>query len=591
MGSVPLKYARRRADDPGVASAPSTKTPRSPAAGQAVVTGEVSGIPVVWQHRPGPLVAAVGFRVGRADEPLARGGVTHLVEHLALSGIGDVLWDYNGWVNGSTTWFGFRGRPDELGAFLARLQQGLTDLPVDRLDAEIGVLGAEDARRPGSIAGRCLGYWFGSVGWGTLEYPEYGLNRMDEERAQAWCANRFGRDNAVLWMTGQPPGDAALELPAVAFHAEPEAQPQPFRVGPTTWLTHQQRVTAISYLAPRTDDTLRAATILQSRLRALLRGREGLSYDIGLSVDPLDVATAHVLLTADGTSPDIVGIIEEAIGELVDDGPTEEELIHQQAAYLRAAEDDASLPSRLGGLAHERLCGWPTRDVPTRFDLDDDTAPQVIESIEAAVAGALVLVPPGVAVPSSFAVPAPEPRARTLEGRTFKLLHPDYGGPQHRLVIGAAGVTDINGAQRVTVAVEDVTAALLWPDGSRALIASDGTMVSFDPALWSGPRSALRSLDTALPTEVSVPMAAILRAPRPKGSFVASTARTSLLVFGGLVLWLFTIIMWAGVFSGAPDANNNPIGPLIYTGLSVVVTLSLRDRVRILWTSRRPPAG
>ncbi len=74
-----------------------------------------------------------------------------------MSGIGDVLYDYNGWVNGSTTWFGFRGRPDELGEFFGRIQHGLTDLPVDRLDAEIGVLGAEDARRPGSIAGRCLG--------------------------------------------------------------------------------------------------------------------------------------------------------------------------------------------------------------------------------------------------------------------------------------------------------------------------------------------------------------------------------------------------------------------------------------------------
>ena len=51
---------------------------------------------------------------------------------------------------------------------------------------------------------------------------------------------------------------------------------------------------------------------------------------------------ADVLFTADGTSPEIVGIVEEAIGAIVDDGPTEEELVHQQAAYLRATEDDWS---------------------------------------------------------------------------------------------------------------------------------------------------------------------------------------------------------------------------------------------------------
>lgn len=49
-----------------------------------------------------------------------------------------------------------------------------------------------------------------------------------------------------------------------------------------------------------------------------------------------------MLFTADGTSPEIVGIVEEAIGAIVDDGPTEEELVHQQAAYLRATEDDWS---------------------------------------------------------------------------------------------------------------------------------------------------------------------------------------------------------------------------------------------------------
>ena len=564
------------------------EAPPSPGAGESVSIGDIDGIPVIWKGRPGPLVAAVGFRVGRADEPLARGGVTHLVEHLALSGIADVLYDYNGWVNWSTTWFGFRGRPDELGEYFDCIRSALIDLPIDRLDEEIGVLRAEDARRPRSIAGGCLAYWFGTVGWGNLEYPEYGLNSMDEERARAWCEHRFGRGNALMWMTGEPPTGVSLELPPVAVWPEPRVEPQPGRLQPTSWLTHHQGVTAVSYLAPRTADTVRAATILQSRLRALLRGREGLSYDIGLDVEPLDAATAHVLLTADGTSPEIVGIVEEAIGAIVDDGPTEEELVHQQAAYLRAIEDDASLPSRLAAAAHERLCGWPgPADLAARFALNDDSAARVAEAVEAAAAGALILVPPGVTVPRSFAVPVADPPARRVEGRTFTLLHPDHSLPPRRLIVGASGVTDINGAERTTVAVDEVTAALIWPDGTRALIGRDGATVSFDPADWSGPRAALRSLDAALPTSVAVPMAAVMRTSRSKGSTFASSARTSLLVFGGLVLWLFTVIMWGGVFSSAPDANNNPIGPLIYTGLSLVVTLSLRDRLNMLWSSRR----
>ncbi len=58
------------------------------------------------------------------------------------------------------------------------------------------------------------------------------------------------------------------------------------------------------------------------------------------------------------------------------------------------------------------------------------------------------------------------------------------------------------------------------------------------------------------------------------------------MVFGGAALWLLAVIMWAGVFSDAPDANPNPIGPLLYTGLAIVVTLSLRERLIRLWASR-----
>lgn len=55
------------------------------------------------------------------------------------------------------------------------------------------------------------------------------------------------------------------------------------------------------------------------------------------------------------------------------------------------------------------------------------------------------------------------------------------------------------------------------------------------------------------------------------------------------MLWLLTAIMWAGVLSGRPDANTNPIGPLLFTGFAVVVTLSLRERLLMLWASRRGP--
>ena len=48
----------------------------------------VDGVPVFSAPDPARLAGALMFRVGRADEPLARGGLTHMVEHLALYGLG-----------------------------------------------------------------------------------------------------------------------------------------------------------------------------------------------------------------------------------------------------------------------------------------------------------------------------------------------------------------------------------------------------------------------------------------------------------------------------------------------------------------------
>jgi hypothetical protein len=38
---------------------------------------DVDGVPVVWVAAQGPLRAGLLFRVGRCDETLATGGVTH----------------------------------------------------------------------------------------------------------------------------------------------------------------------------------------------------------------------------------------------------------------------------------------------------------------------------------------------------------------------------------------------------------------------------------------------------------------------------------------------------------------------------------
>ena len=55
-----------------------------------VTRTEIDGVPTFWAsggNTDGYRVALL-FRVGQSDETLARSGITHLVEHLALHRVG-----------------------------------------------------------------------------------------------------------------------------------------------------------------------------------------------------------------------------------------------------------------------------------------------------------------------------------------------------------------------------------------------------------------------------------------------------------------------------------------------------------------------
>ncbi len=66
---------------------------------------EIDHITTIWTDAPGPLRAGLLFRTGRADETLATAGQTHLIEHMALSTLGDTEQRHNGFVSGVVTGF------------------------------------------------------------------------------------------------------------------------------------------------------------------------------------------------------------------------------------------------------------------------------------------------------------------------------------------------------------------------------------------------------------------------------------------------------------------------------------------------------
>lgn len=108
-----------------------------------VLRTEIDGIPVFWQEAPGPLSAGLVFACGTRDETFMTIGVTHLIEHLAMSTLPKLHHDHNASVDLTTTEFLATGRPEQVVAFLEAVCTALRALPIGRLAQEAGVIEAE----------------------------------------------------------------------------------------------------------------------------------------------------------------------------------------------------------------------------------------------------------------------------------------------------------------------------------------------------------------------------------------------------------------------------------------------------------------
>ena len=99
---------------------------------------EVDGVPLLWADAPGQPVFALQARVGRSDERPHEGGLTHLVEHLAMSTLGQPRYDHNAWVDGTRTVFYANASRSDIGAFAGTLGGALAALPlVGQMRAEV----------------------------------------------------------------------------------------------------------------------------------------------------------------------------------------------------------------------------------------------------------------------------------------------------------------------------------------------------------------------------------------------------------------------------------------------------------------------
>lgn len=484
-----------------------TGVPGLEAVSDLVGSAVVDGVPVLFAPGDGRVSGGLLFRVGWADEPLARRGITHLVEHLALFGLNLSDLHHNGATDEWATHFHATGSAADVAAFLNGVCAALREPPLDRIEAEKGILATEAARRGGLVTERLRVERYGVRGPGAAGYEGFGLPAVSADELTSWIGERFTRGNAVAWITSDAvPEGLDLRLPEGERRPVPEIR-EAVEVKPA-YFTGGSGVIVLDAVIPADTAGAVFSYVASRALFRALRQEGGLSYDARCDWERLDAARARITVLADALPEKQ----SEAVGEVID------VLAALRAGRVDQAELDAArssmddlrgIPSLgaqlLPSLAYKVAAGIEVRSLDQRaVEVAAVTVAEVVEVARRVWADAVVQIPEGD-LDWAGLVRTPLWSAGSVEGTTY----PRTGAAHGALVIGAEGVTVQDAHGVVTVPFAETEALETWPDGARRLVGADGFQIVVEPTLHDGlTPDVIASIDDAVPRERHVPRAA-----------------------------------------------------------------------------------
>jgi zinc protease len=468
---------------------------------------EVDGVRTLWVDEPGPTIATLAFRVGRSDEPTPMSGITHIVEHLALAGLGVQDYDHNGFVDGQQTVFTSVGRPDEIRAFLESVVRGVTHPPLDRLLLERRILREERDQRGPSIGGAIRWYRFGYAGQGRALGPgddELGLDWLGPEPVEAWIRRWFTRQNAILWLTGPVPAGLRLDLPDGQPSTDPDIDPTPGLTFPSH-LPWDGPAATLSFTAARSSAIHIVSNVAHRRARQRLRFDQGLVYDVELDYEPIAPTVAHIMLGAecpdDRIRPVVDGLLA-IVRELAAVGPTQQELDQEINGYLRQYEDRDGRIALLASTAFDTLWGGPVRTAEGLLEERRRVDPSAAaEALATALQSLLVMAN---CEPIEDLHPYPSWSPSRVDGREYGPAGFFLPGrrPRERLVVGPDGVTvAVTSGEWLTVRYTDCVASIHEAPTIRTLLGRDGMRATVVAEAWKDGARAIDEIDEAIPAE------------------------------------------------------------------------------------------
>jgi zinc protease len=474
---------------------------------------EVEGVPLFWAEAPGPFVASIIFRTGRADETLPTAGITHLVEHLAfptrqLSGV-----DMNGTVTGTETIFWAAGPRERALERFAEVLRGLSSLPLERLETERRILLTEAASASSHPVWNSASLRFGPRGHGIGAYEELGLYAVDQAAVEEWWRERFTAENAAIWMSGRPP--SKLEMPLLRGERKPMPEVAP--IGDIELPSHNtggpSGGLSAALLAERSFSVNAALRLGENRIRQRMRYEQGLTYGAHVAYDPLSRDKAHAVVFADCLDEHAVAARDSLLGalrEVAAEGPTPEELQDDFAAFQAALAEPTEAADFLYGRASDELLPGPAHTVDQLVEGRAALTREGIAEALAAALGSLILTTPeGTGDVVEGLNPYPLWSRQRVDGRGHRLrgLNLARDLRKVRLIAGREGITIITPAdEALTVPFAECVAVKRWTDGTRGLWSEDGFYVEVTPTDWRNGEDVVRLIDESVPASLVVPL-------------------------------------------------------------------------------------
>ncbi|TPX05074.1 insulinase family protein [Schumannella luteola] len=451
------------------------------------------------------MTAGLVFRVGTADETVATGGITHLVEHLALFTQNLSAGHQNGETHDNFTHFFVRGTESQVVAFLDSVCASLRDLPVHRAAVEKDILRTEaNGRGFGSAYAQRIER-HGAVGPGVVATGELGLAAIDTEQILEWARTYFTRDNVVLWIAGDriPPG-LRLDLPSGARHAVPRAAAIPQAM--PAYFPGSQGSVLLDAIVRRSAAAALYSRVLAKSLFRALRQEGGYSYTADCRYEPVDAERARITVYADALPEQqaaVIGGLVDVLAALEAGTIHAEDLSTARTASLDVLDVPHLGAAMLPSTAMDLLMGARVvHPAEVRREYEHITPADLAAIGREMKADALAQIPEGDLEWAGFS-----PSPRWSRGAVQGARYPRIGDPTTVVVIGNDGVSQTTPHGAATVLFDSCVGYLTWPDGARTLLGADGFRVSVEPSLHLGMTAeTIAALDAAAPQGAVIPL-------------------------------------------------------------------------------------